>query len=156
MLVFYSLRPPVDSPKLRTLLRPATNWRNWREAHIWRRAGPPSPSLTTNQCASRGSFWEAGRNCCGSEERNLEFSGQIQLLWDVEGFCGCIYTFLVPQDNNCLIVSIQLISYNNPVKDCMYTAVVLFYPRNTRHPVTVIIFDCPNWIRFKDSIGWKG
>lgn len=47
--------PPVDFPRLRTLLKPAAHWRDERGAHIWRRAGPPCPSSSTGQYTSRGS-----------------------------------------------------------------------------------------------------
>lgn len=35
--------PPVDFAKLCTLLRPAVDWGDWSETHIWMRAGPTCP-----------------------------------------------------------------------------------------------------------------
>lgn len=54
------VRPPVDSQRLRTLAKPASDWRGNREAHIWRRAEPPGSSLTTGPIPSQR-LWLSGR-----------------------------------------------------------------------------------------------
>lgn len=44
---------PIDSQQLRTLAKPASDWRGNREAHICKRAEPPGPLLATGPIPSR-------------------------------------------------------------------------------------------------------